>query len=206
MPISPSQLHRRRIINLSGCAESGKSTAAKYLVEKHNFTRQSYAANLKKITAIVFGFNLDMLTSVGPAATEYKNTPNLTWSTILGREVTPRYAMQYVGTELFREHLHTDIWVHSAIAEIKNTNADIVFDDCRFPNEDSIIRAYCESENIEYISMRVVACTSVLNTDVCEAKVGPHRAKALTHLKQNISKSYPITLLKTHSTHSFIKK
>jgi hypothetical protein len=49
--------------------------------------------------------------------------------------LTPRWVLQYWGTEVCRRGFHDDIWIASLENKLRNSKDDIVISDCRFPNE-----------------------------------------------------------------------
>ena len=49
--------------------------------------------------------------------------------------LTPRWILQYWGTEVCRRAFHDDIWIASLENKLRNSKDDIVISDCRFPNE-----------------------------------------------------------------------
>jgi hypothetical protein len=49
--------------------------------------------------------------------------------------LTPRWVLQYWGTEVCRKAFHDDIWIASLENKLRNSTDDIVISDCRFPNE-----------------------------------------------------------------------
>jgi hypothetical protein len=49
--------------------------------------------------------------------------------------LTPRWVLQYWGTEVCRKSFHDDIWIASLENKLRNSTDDIVISDCRFPNE-----------------------------------------------------------------------
>jgi hypothetical protein len=54
---------------------------------------------------------------------------------------TPRWAMQNIGTDLFRNHFNQDIWIlalEKRLEELKDKN--IVITDCRFENEYNFLK------------------------------------------------------------------
>ncbi len=54
--------------------------------------------------------------------------------------ITPRHAMQTLGTEWGRKHMHKDFWVTMVENHIKTLGNDpIVITDLRFPNERDMI-------------------------------------------------------------------
>jgi hypothetical protein len=49
--------------------------------------------------------------------------------------ITPRWVLQYWGTEVCRNNFHSDIWVASVENKLRQTDENIVITDCRFANE-----------------------------------------------------------------------
>ena len=58
----------------------------------------------------------------------------------MGRDITPRWVLQYWGTEVCRQGFHDDIWIASLENKLRTTRDDVVISDCRFPNEIDAIR------------------------------------------------------------------
>lgn len=130
------------IIGISGLKGSGKDTAADYLVNNHDFIKISFADALKDGCKAIFGFNDRQLNG------DLKEVKDDTW------KITPREAMQFVGTDLFRNQIKSLIpWVNdnfwiectlNKIKKIKNTpdtcNKNIVIADVRFENEAESIK------------------------------------------------------------------
>jgi len=54
--------------------------------------------------------------------------------------LTPRWVLQYWGTEVCRRGFHDDIWIASLENKIRNSKDNVVISDCRFPNEISAIK------------------------------------------------------------------
>jgi hypothetical protein len=54
--------------------------------------------------------------------------------------LTPRWVLQYWGTEVCRNGFHNDIWVSSIENKLRLTAEDIVITDCRFINEVNAIK------------------------------------------------------------------
>jgi hypothetical protein len=128
------------IIGVCGLIGSGKDTIADYLVNIHEFRRDSFAATLKDACAAVFGWDRDMLEGRTRSSREWREQRDEWWSQRLGREITPRYILQHWGTEVCRRGFHDDIWIASMENKIRNTRDDVVISDCRFPNEIAGIR------------------------------------------------------------------
>jgi hypothetical protein len=123
------------IIGICGFIGSGKDTVADYLVNFHEFRRESFAASLKDAVAAVFGWDRTLLEGRTKESREWREQVDPWWSTRLGREITPRWVLQYWGTEVFRRHFHDDIWIASVENKLRSSNDNIVITDCRFPNE-----------------------------------------------------------------------
>lgn len=125
------------LVGLCGFAGSGKSTVAQYLVREHGYTRISFAAAVKDITAILFQWDRDSLEGTTSDTREWRMQPDPFWSERLGQDWTPRKALQFVGTDLCRDHLHQNIWIDLVLAKIQRLGPDakVVIDDVRFVNE-----------------------------------------------------------------------
>jgi hypothetical protein len=50
-------------------------------------------------------------------------------------DLTPRWVLQYWGTEVVRKGFHDDTWIASLENKLSKTTDDVVISDCRFPNE-----------------------------------------------------------------------
>lgn len=119
------------IIALTGLAGSGKSTAAKHLVEVHGFTLVKFAGPLKA-----------MLRCLGLGDREIEGDLKEVPHPVLGGR-TPRHAMQTLGTEWGRNLIHSNLWVNVAMASADNVldcGGPVVIDDCRFLNEANAVK------------------------------------------------------------------
>ena len=128
------------IIGVCGFIGSGKDTIADYLVNIHEFRRESFAGTLKDACAAVFGWDRDMLEGRSRSSREWRDQPDEWWSQRLGMRVTPRWILQQWGTEVCRRGFHDDIWIASLENKLRNSQDDVVISDCRFPNEIRAIR------------------------------------------------------------------
>lgn len=128
------------IIGFLGFIGSGKDTAADYLVNFHGFRRDSFASTLKDAVACVFGWDRTLLEGRTKESREWREQPDIWWSERLGKPITPRYILQFWGTEVCRNGFHNDIWIASLENKIRKTNDNIVITDVRFPNEISAIK------------------------------------------------------------------
>jgi hypothetical protein len=123
------------IIGFVGLIGSGKDTAADYLVNTHGFRRDSFANTLKDAVACVFGWDRTLLEGRTKEAREWREQRDEWWSTRLGMDITPRWILQYWGTDVCRKSFHNDIWIASLENKIRKTGDNIVISDVRFPNE-----------------------------------------------------------------------
>jgi hypothetical protein len=130
-----------QIIGIVGFIGSGKDTVADYLVNLHEFRRESFANSLKDAVAAVFGWDRDMLEGRTKQSREWRETVDEFWAKRLKMpKLTPRYVLQYWGTEVVRKGFHDDMWVASLENRLRKSTDDIVITDCRFPNEIKAIR------------------------------------------------------------------
>lgn len=128
------------IIGVVGLIGAGKDTIADYLVNVHEFRRDSFAATLKDAVAAVFGWDRVMLEGRTKSSREWREQPDPWWSQRLGREITPRWILQYWGTEVCRRGFHDDIWIASLENKLRSSQDHVVISDCRFPNEIAAIK------------------------------------------------------------------
>ena len=161
------------IIGICGRAGAGKDTAADVLVKSFGFVKVSLTDPMKRICKEVFGFTDEQLW--GPSERRNESDTRLPRFSKEARErlrmddtcpplyLTPRYALQRLGTEWGRD-CYPDVWVDYAMRVAKRllTDADfpdydgksgmkarrfgyraqgVVIPDVRFPNEVAAIRA-----------------------------------------------------------------
>ena len=123
------------IIGVCGFIGSGKDTVADYLVNFHEFRRESFANTLKDAVSAVFGWDRTMLEGRTKQAREWREQVDEWWSKRLNQAITPRWILQYWGTEVCRKGFHDDIWIASLENKLRHSQDDVVISDCRFPNE-----------------------------------------------------------------------
>lgn len=128
------------IIGVCGFIGSGKDTIADYLVNIHQYRRESFANTLKDAVACVFGWDRELLDGRTRESRKWREQRDEWWSNRLGMDITPRWVLQYWGTEVCRQGFHDDVWVASLENKLRKTTDDIVISDCRFPNEIQAIR------------------------------------------------------------------
>jgi hypothetical protein len=129
------------IIGVCGFIGSGKDTVADYLQNFHEFRRESFASALKDAVAAVFGWDRIMLEGRTKEAREWREQVDPWWAARLDMPtLTPRWVLQYWGTEVCRRGFHDDIWIASLENKLRTSKDNVVVSDCRFPNEISSIR------------------------------------------------------------------
>lgn len=123
------------LIGIHGPLESGKDTVAQTIISSFPkiYTQYAFAWPIKKACQIMFGFTeKDMNDRV------LKERIHPRWG------ITPRKAMQLLGTEYGRNMIRKDIWIIRAQMEIENNKAEgygTVISDVRFDNEAELIRS-----------------------------------------------------------------
>lgn len=129
------------IIAICGLQGSGKDTIGSYLINNYGFKKLSFAGVLKDIVGILFGWDRTMLEGATKESREWREQVDSWWSKKLAiPNLTPRYVLQYFGTDLFRTHFHSDIWV-IAVERQLSKYPNCVITDCRFPNEIDMLRS-----------------------------------------------------------------
>lgn len=130
------------IIGVCGFIGSGKDTVADYLVNQHRFRRESFAGTLKDAVSAVFGWDRKQLEGKSAEAREWREEVDEWWAQRLNMPtLTPRWVLQYWGTEVARRSFHNDIWIASLENKLRQSRDSVVISDCRFPNEVESIKA-----------------------------------------------------------------
>ena len=128
------------LIGLVGPIGSGKDPVADRLVTHHGYKRDSFAKSLKDAVSSMFNWDREMLEGNTKISREWRETADEFWSKKMGKEVTPRWVLQYFGTEVMRQGMYDAIWVDSVIGRYKGENT--VISDTRFQNEIKTIKAH----------------------------------------------------------------
>ena len=119
------------VVAFTGLAGSGKSTATRYLVERHRYTLVKFAGPLKDVMRL-FGLTEDEIEG---------NLKEKPCNLLEGK--TPRHAMQTLGTQWARDCIGPNFWVRmwrERAVDILAQAGRVVVDDCRFPNEARAVR------------------------------------------------------------------
>ena len=126
------------LVGIVGLISSGKGTVADRLVQKHRFRKDSFAKSLKDAVSSMFNWDREMLEGKTDESRAWREKPDEFWSKRFGKEVTPRWVLQYFGTEVMRQGMHDAIWIDSCIARYDGNPTVIA--DTRFENEIKTIR------------------------------------------------------------------
>lgn len=130
--------NKPKIIGVGGERRSGKDTFVTLLrgvfFEKGlGATRIAFADPLKSGVMEMLGLTHQQVYG----SLEDKETVDPHWG------FTPRWALQFVGTELMRQQVREDVWLHTPNGPIqkaiRNPQSIILVPDVRFPNERQII-------------------------------------------------------------------
>jgi len=124
------------IIGFTGKKQSGKSTAASFLVDQ-GYTKHSFADPLRDMANV-------LLAALGFSEADIKHYYDFKENPILGINTSMRYLLQTMGTEWGRSHIDSDLWVKCEQARLEKLFPEerIVYDDVRFENEAALIRSY----------------------------------------------------------------
>jgi hypothetical protein len=111
-------------------------------VNIHQFRRESFANTLKDAVSHVFGWNRELLEGRTKQAREWRDQIDPWWAERLKLpKLTPRWVLQYWGTDVCRRAFHDDIWIAALEARLSRRSDNTVISDVRFPNEIASIRS-----------------------------------------------------------------
>lgn len=128
------------IIGLCGKSGVGKDTIADILVEHFNFTKLAFAKTLKDVVSLIFHWDRSLLEGSSEYSRIWRETIDEWWAERLNiPHLTPRWVLQHIGTETFRQHFHNDIWIASFERQL-SIAGHCVITDIRFPNELDLIK------------------------------------------------------------------
>lgn len=132
---------KHNIIVIAGRRGSGKDTAADYLVEKHGYTRISFADIPKRAVSVMFGWPMEMLDGKTAESRFEREQVDEWWSKELDQEVIPVEMLKYFATELVRDNLNQRMWVLALKRLITRTpEVKFVISDGRFFEDLELIK------------------------------------------------------------------
>jgi hypothetical protein len=130
------------LVSVSGLIGSGKDTVADYLVKEHGFEKISFAGTVKDMLAVVFGWDRNMLEGATKESRAWRNEVDQWWANKLGiPHFTPRWAMQNIGTDLWRNYFNNNIWIFAVEKRLSEMKGNVVISDARFPNELAMLKS-----------------------------------------------------------------
>jgi len=154
------------IVNIVGKKSSGKSTAAKFLVENFGFVRLSFARHLKETVKLLFGFSEEQVNG------------NLKEVIDDRYGICPREALQFMGDVMrenacdrfpgYKEKIGRYFWVNCLIADIEKARNEkaigITVDDCRYAVEYQAIKKYAEQnkESVQAKTIRIIGNQDII--------------------------------------------
>lgn len=131
----------KKILAICGLQGSGKDTTADKIIEIAKSKglkvgKMAFADRLKDMIAVLFDLPRDQLAGFTPESRIWREQELPKWSKRLNKPITPRYLLQYFGTELLREQFCDTIWINCLMDSIEKSDLDmIIITDCRYPNE-----------------------------------------------------------------------
>ena len=135
---------KSKVIGIVGFIGSGKNTVGQILIDEFDYVAVSFADSLKDACSAVFNWPRAMLEGNTDLSRHFREKVDPWWSKRLDiKEFTPRYALQFIGTDVMRNHFHRDIWlacVERKVEYLLENNKQIVITDVRFKNEVDLIK------------------------------------------------------------------
>lgn len=129
------------IIGVCGFIGAGKNSLCNILEQKYNFTTLAFADCLKDCLSVIFSWDRELLAGNTPESRQWRDQTDHWWAKKLGIvDFSPRFAMQYIGTQVLREGFHHNIWVDALERQIDSNNKNICVSDCRFQNEIAMLK------------------------------------------------------------------
>lgn len=128
---------RRVCVMFAGNAGMGKDTASDFLARELrerevSVTRMAFADPIKDIALHLLG--IPKTVSYGTQADKENHKYY---------DKSARHWLQWIGTEVARNQVHPDLWIHRFVERAVGSGAQVVIgSDCRFRNEISVMRSH----------------------------------------------------------------
>ena len=103
---------------ITGGMASGKTSIAKYLVEKYNFTKFSFADDVKLFATEIFDINKNINININ---------------------MKDRKLLQQFATKM--KEIDENIWIKRLEFKMKDISNNIIIDDLRYPNEELYLKS-----------------------------------------------------------------
>lgn len=130
------------LIAVSGFAGSGKGAIGKILTTNYGFLKDSFAAPLKDACAAIFNWPRDLLEGETEESRIWRENVDKWWAEKLNiPNFSPRWALQHIGTNVFRRLFNDKIWLISLENRFIKSSKNIIVTDCRFFNEMILVRS-----------------------------------------------------------------
>ena len=110
-------------------------------LQKSKWKSVSFADPLKNVCSILFNYPYLILLGAGHNERKQRETLKTKEYNICG-SLTGRQLLEYVGTDVFRNHYDDDIWINLMSNKCKNylhNGYSVVISDLRFPNEKNML-------------------------------------------------------------------
>ena len=130
-----------KVIGICGLKGAGKDTIGDIICKNDDsFVKMSFADTLKDITAILMGWDRELLQGSTIESREWREKADDYWSNKFGKMITPRIILQELGTNVLRNQFLQSIWVDSLQKKLMEMDKNVVITDVRFPNEINMIK------------------------------------------------------------------
>lgn len=139
----------KHIIGICGKRRSGKDVAANHLADRYQFVNCKISQKLKQVCQILFGFSDDEIETTKDDVCEEWN-------------ITPRRAMQFIGTEMMQFELQKllpgmqrNFWIKSMLESNFGKHERIVISDLRFVHEVEEIKRHIANTDTIFTVIRI---------------------------------------------------
>lgn len=127
------------LIGVVGFIGSGKGTVGDILASEYGYEKLSFAGKLKDAVSVMFNWDRAMLEGDTSKSRNDREVMDEFWSKKFNKTITPRYILQFMGTEVIRNNLHENFWI-DALENSLQKNKKYVITDVRFPNEMEMVK------------------------------------------------------------------
>lgn len=160
----------RPVIGFFGLKDAGKDEAALGLRDAGwDCEIYKFATPLKEMASCLLKVPVSAMNGDTEKDREFREKDNEALIALTGGKIkTPRYLLQWIGTDAFRS-LHEDIWVKHLEYRMKDGVNAAFITDCRFPNEMGLIK------RLEGICVKIVRAGQETNSDAHASEAMPFK-------------------------------